>query len=341
MTRVHGGPGPSGPARWDFSTNANACGPCPGVLAKVQAADPTRYPDPAYTALRAALGAFHGVDPDRLVPTASASEAIVLLTAQAVRQGARSAAWPLHAYGDYAHAASAWGLSPPAPPLVSGPAMAAAPGRPADLRWWCDPSSPLGQTVDLAAEPHGRLLTVLDCAYTPLRLTPHAPTRVPEGVWQMWTPNKALGLTGLRGAYLIAPTAADAATLERLGPSWPLGSHAVAMLQAWTDLATQHWLAEARQTLRGWKTQLLATLRAHGWQMLPSDANFLCARPPQTLDPAALAAHGVQLRDATSFGLPGWWRLGVLPPPALAALRAALTAQAPAGACPSPPTVIP
>ena len=46
------------------------------------------------------------------------------------------------------------------------------------------------------AEPRGRLLTVLDCAYTPLRLTPHVPTRVPEGVWQMWTPNKALGLTG-------------------------------------------------------------------------------------------------------------------------------------------------
>lgn len=316
MKRVHGGPGPTGPARWDFSTNANACGPCPVALAAVQTADPTRYPDPSYTALRTVLGRFHGVDPGRLVLAASASEAIVRLTAWAVRQGARHAAWPAHAYGDYAHAASAWGLSWPA----------SAPEEPVDLRWWCDPSSPLGQTVDLAAEPLGRLLTVLDCAYAPLRLTPHPPFRLPDAVWQMWTPNKALGLTGLRGAYLIAPTEAEATALERLGPSWPLGSHAVAMLHAWVDPAAQHWLDDARQTLRTWKAQLLTTLLEHGWHTLPSDANFVCARPPQPLDPAALAAHGVQLRDATSFGLPGWWRLGVLPSPALAALRAALQA---------------
>ena len=55
----HGGPDAQGVPRWDFSTNANACGPCPTALAAIQAADASRYPDPLYTALRARLAAFH------------------------------------------------------------------------------------------------------------------------------------------------------------------------------------------------------------------------------------------------------------------------------------------
>jgi histidinol-phosphate aminotransferase len=315
MIRVHGGPGPAGPARWDFSTNANACGPCPVAWAAVQAADPGRYPDPTYAALRWDLSRFHGVDPARLVFVASASEAIVRLTTWAVRLGCRTVAVPTHAYGDYAHAAEAWGLSPPVL------------GAEADLCWLCDPSSPLGQGLDLAGAPRGTRLTVLDRAYAPLRLTPGtpAPAATLDTVWQMWTPNKALGLTGVRGAYLIAPAGAEgeAAALERLGPSWPLGAHAVAMLQAWSGDAAQQWLAASLDTLRAWTGTLRRSLGDQGWHCLPSDANFFCARPPQPLAPAVLAAHGVQLRDATSFGLPGHWRLGVLSPPAQAALLSA------------------
>ena len=54
---LHGGPDAGGIPVLDFSTNSNACGPCPDALAVVQQADATRYPDPAYTALRAQLAA--------------------------------------------------------------------------------------------------------------------------------------------------------------------------------------------------------------------------------------------------------------------------------------------
>ena len=60
---VHGGPDALGVPAHDFSTNSNACGPCPAVLSALQQANATRYPDPAYTALRAALAALHGVTP--------------------------------------------------------------------------------------------------------------------------------------------------------------------------------------------------------------------------------------------------------------------------------------
>ena len=60
FAHVHGGPDRLGAPLHDFSTNSNGCGPCPEALAAVRAADPTRYPDPAYTELRAGLAAFHG-----------------------------------------------------------------------------------------------------------------------------------------------------------------------------------------------------------------------------------------------------------------------------------------
>jgi len=312
--RVHGGPDQAGAALHDFSTNANACGPCPGALAAVQAADPGRYPDPASTQLRAALAAFHDVDPARIVPAASSSEFIFRATAWAVQRGARAVALPAQGYGDYAAAARAWQLE-----LLPA-------GSPAALRWACEPSSPLGrQEQDWRCD--GTL--VLDRAYEPLRLA-GACSLAADGlqrVWQLWSPNKALGLTGVRAAYAIAPLGAEDAVrqLEALAPSWPLGAHGVALLQAWCDPAVQQWLAAARATLRDWKGRQQALCRALGWpEQGGSSANFFVVDAPALAAALpVLRARGIQLRDCASFGLPGQVRLAVLPPDAQDALAEA------------------
>ncbi len=304
---VHGGPDALGVPLFDFSTNSNACGPCPHALAAVQAADASRYPDPQYTALRAQLAAFHGVDAARVLLAASASEFIHRISALHRGQGV---CLPQHHYGDYAQAARVWGL-------VSADAARA------QLLWACEPSSPLGQAhPGLAAlvdglQPGQNL--VLDCAYAPLRLegTPSLDAAQMDRVWQMWTPNKALGLTGIRAAYAIAPLGADPAPLQALCPSWPVGAHGVAMLQAWCAPASQAWLAQSLVTLRAWKARQIILCRTLGWACLPSVANFFCARPPGedlALRLQRLRARGVKLRDAESFGLGGYVRLGVLPP---------------------------
>jgi len=67
ILRVHGGPDGQGAPLHDFSTNSNACGPCPHALAAVQQADATRYPDPGYTDLRQRLADFYAVDAARIV----------------------------------------------------------------------------------------------------------------------------------------------------------------------------------------------------------------------------------------------------------------------------------
>lgn len=317
---LHGGPDAHGIPRWDFSTNANACGPCPVALAAVQRADASRYPDPSHTALRAGLAALHAVEVERVVLAGSASEFIGRITAWVAREGGERVWMPTHAYGDYARAAGAWRLERTAYPAL------------ADLAWLCEPASPLGQADPMAAVVAATApCVVLDRAYEPLRLAARGSLDAAalNRVWQLWSPNKALGLTGVRGSYAIAPLGATrmARALDELAPSWPLGAHAVAMLDAWAKPASQDGLSRSLETLREWTAMQRHLLASLGWAVLPSDTPFFCAVPPQALDAVALRAQGIKLRDATSFGLPGHWRLSAQPPRAQAALREALLAQ--------------
>lgn len=321
MARIHGGPDHHGVPLHDFSTNSNACGPCPFALAAVRQADASQYPDASYTALRARLADFHGVPVSRVLLAGSASEFIFRITALAAQQGGRSVWLPPHSYGDYAQAARAHRLA------------VVAQADDAPLRWACDPSSPLGAAHaglgDLA--DGGAALSVLDRAYEPLRLDGALALTGAQlqTLWQLWTPNKALGLTGVRAAYVIAPPGSEDAVmqLETLAASWPVGAHGVAMLQAWATSDVQAWLAQSLHTLREWKARQLALCEALGWTCLPSDANFFCARPawpqaatlPQAL--TRLRAHGIKLRDTASFGLPGHVRVSVQPPQAQDALH--------------------
>ena len=327
----HGGPDALGVPRWDFSTNANACGPAPAVLRALRRCDAARYPDPAYQALRESLAALHGVRPERIVISASASEFIVRMTAAVARRWpSATVGAPRPGYADYAAAARAAGL-----------ALARRDQR-ARLAWHAEPASPDGGSVPIDACGAGTV-QVIDCAYAPLRLTGAAPA-LPAAAWQLWTPNKALGLPGVRAAYAIAPAAGEALRerLAALAPSWPLGAHGVALLESWTQAATHDWLRASLGRLARWKQRQLECLSGLGWHCRPSVTPFFVARwddgPPLSATLARLRAHGVKLRDAASLGLPGWERLSVQPPPAQRALLDAWRASArPRGRAPAPP----
>ncbi|WP_043004133.1 aminotransferase class I/II-fold pyridoxal phosphate-dependent enzyme [Comamonas testosteroni] len=322
---MHGGTDALGVPAHDFSTNRNACGPCPMAVKALQAAHVAQYPDPQYRALRAQLAAFHGVVVERILIGGSSSELIHRITLHAVRSGAKSVQFPQHHYGDYLQAARVWRLS------LGARAQTAVPPV---LSWACEPSSPLGAREDIwdawQQPPAQKEWRVLDCAYRPLWLEGEPPERDLDGVWQLWTPNKALGMTGVRAAYAIAPlhaTAAELQALNALAASWVVGSHGVAMLQAWVTDEVQQWLAHGLMTLRRWKAQQLALCERLGWQVVPGhQANYFVASLPlaELAAPlASLRAKGIKLRDCASFGLAGHVRLGVLPPVSQAALEQA------------------
>jgi len=316
--RIHGGQDTQGVAVHDFSTNSNACGPCPLLISALAAVDAGHYPDPAYRALRDCLAAFHGVALERIVLAGSASEFIFRISAR-VSQEARLRGMPArvelpeHGYGDYGHAALAWGLE------------RSASSAAADLIWACDPSSPVGQAhVDLAQKVEALMpgqMLVLDGAYRPLRLEGAlalSDTQL-DKVWQLWSPNKALGATGIRAAYAIAPVGSDeqVAQLAQLAPSWPIGAHGCALLMTWVQPEVQAWLADCLPVLRQWKQRQMDVCASLGWALVPSVANFHLAgiaHPEMGQALVTLRTQGIKLRDTASFGLPGRVRMGVLPP---------------------------
>lgn len=339
----HGGPDGGTPVTHDFSSNVNPLGPPPEMATAVQNADRGRYPDPHYRQLRERLADWHAAVVSRVLPTAGTSEAIRRLTLAARLQGIRSVWLPQPGYGDYRAAADALCLS--VQDYADGDALlqGLADGSVPALVWLCEPCNPTGQSLPttfwsaLAGMASQRPLTLaIDRAYEPLRLDgiDPVPPAVAEQAWQCFSPNKAFGLPGVRAGYLLAPAggggAADAlpACVEALAPSWVLSAEGVALLDALPAASTQPWLGQARHTLAQWVQTQRDNLQALGWHQRESSVPFWLARPAQQDESlqhqlARLRVQGVKLRDATSFGLPGWVRVSAQAPLAQQALIAA------------------
>lgn len=327
LLALHGGPDGGPPIAHDFSTNANPLGAPLSLLRALQDTDRQRYPDPQYLALREHLGLAHGLPAEQVLPASGGSEAIRRLSLAALLQGLREVWVPSPGFGDYALAARVLGLAV----RSYGPGELPAPEQPA-LVWVCEPCNPTGASLDAAALQQIAALTgqghvvVIDQAYEALRLHGEAPA-IPPGCWRLQCPNKALGLTGVRAAYLLAP-ACDALWTRALSlaPSWVLSAEGVMLLTHWHDARTALWLQHTRTQLSLWTAAQREALATLGWEQQASTTHFWLARPiPGSRPlPGDLRERGVKLRDATSLGAPGWWRLAALPPGSQQALLNAL-----------------
>jgi histidinol-phosphate aminotransferase len=320
---VHGGPDSGPPIAVDFSTNAHPMGPNPWLDEYIRAADRSRYPDPTYTGLREALGEFHGVASERVVIGASSSELIWRLTRAWSVIGRAAVVTSHRTFGEYLRAAQAIGL----------PVRSAARGKTEPhLLWCCNPDNPSGEIRDeaiartlkrLQATRGPRGVIVTDLAYWCFRqlLTGRQTLRL-DAPWsnevvQLWSPNKIHGLTGVRGAYLILPESCPLLTrsqLESLAPSWPLGGDGVALLTGLTQREARRFLDETGPKLREWKMLQDRRLVDAGWKPQASEMHFGLWQPPvpPTAQPAwhaRLRQSGIKVRDARSFGRPGWVRL--------------------------------
>jgi len=325
----HGGPDAGGAVRFDFSTNGNAAGPLPSVARAVALADRSRYPDPGYHELRERLAAFHAVDAERIVIAGSASEFIHRFTRVAASLGATRAVVPGPGYGDYAAAAALAGIG-----TVIDEAGASRRPSGGDLWWITEPASPTGGTLAGALATsiaQGRVdgaIVALDLAYQPLRLDGRALPAEAQRAWQIWSPNKACGLTGVRAAYAIAPRGEEALAqaVRAHAASWTVGADGVAMLAAFVAPIAQAELAPRLPRLRAWRDVLAEALREVGWRVddARSVTPFFVAQAPAGVDLTALRARGIKLRPTDSMGLPGWVRLSAQPPDARQALLEAL-----------------
>lgn len=313
LAPVHGGTDSLPEPRYDFSSNANALGPCPAVLAAVRAADASRYPDPLYVRLRERLAEWHGATPDRIVVGAGASELILRL----VRHFNRTVLQLAPTFSEYARSAGI--ARRRAVTVATAESFLRAQRRQHCLAFLCCPNNPTGQvwSPELIATAARQGPLVVDLAYA--SLCGSALAEQIEGAaaaaWRLYSPNKAFGLTGIRGAYLIAPRTVPRLTNE--APSWVIGRDAVAMLEGCLEPPAREWLASSIPRLWSWRKQLAAGLRKLQLEVRESPATFLLV---DVGDGARVGRRlrecGIRVRDARSFGLARFIRLSAQRAPA-------------------------
>jgi histidinol-phosphate aminotransferase len=322
--RVHHGGTDGGPTpRVDASTNANPLGPSPAARAALRDVDLGPYPDPDATAVRAALAGHHGHTPDEVVVGAGATELVDRLV--------RVVGGPVLTEAEtFAGAAARHGLPVAAAPDADG-FLAALDG--AALAFVASPGSPdgrvrAGRWCDAVAERAASTGTVVvwDLAYAPLA---DVPVPVPPGAVALHAPNKAHGCTGIRAGWLAAPPAL-AGRLRDAAVTWLVSGVGLAFLEAAATAEADAWVAGCLPTLRAWRDRLAGGLADLGLDVAPSDAPFV--RVDVGPDAPAVAArlrarHGVKVRDTTSMGRPGAWRVAARPPAETDLLLAAVATE--------------
>jgi histidinol-phosphate aminotransferase len=321
---LHGGTDSGPEPRWDFSTNANALGPCLSVLRAVRDADLSRYPDPLYARLRAVLAAHHAVAPDRIVIGAGASELIMRL----VRAGPGPVLLLGPTFSEYARCAALGGHR--VVEATTPDEFILLQREHGGVGFICWPNNPTGESWPLdfvrAAATCGNV--VVDLAYAPLSPDLASVDNAAASAIRLYAPNKSFGMTGLRAAYAVTPRAMP--HLASLAPSWVIGPDGVAFLEASVGDEALAWLAACRPTLASWRGELAEGLAHLGLPVRQSPATFLLARVGAATPIAALLrARGLRVRDATSFGLPAWIRVAAAPPEQQRALLTALAEVCP------------
>lgn len=300
----------------DFSASINPLGPPTSAIAAIQSNLPhlTAYPDPNYTELRAALGQFHRIEPEWILPGNGAAE---LLT-WACRDLAEleRVELPTPAFGDYRRALAAFGATVLERPLL----------EPQSGRWGgLPPSEPIQGAVGLLLNnphnPTGCLfsrhellaylkqyeLVVVDEAFMDF-LPPETEQSLMD--WLPDWPNlvivrsltKFYSLPGLRLGYAIAHPNRLRRWQQWRDP-WTVNSLAAAVGAAITtddafQQQTWNWLAPARDELFARLSQL------PGLRPYPGAANFLLVQTDISsveLQRQLLTQHQVLIRDCLSF----------------------------------------
>ncbi|MEJ6555954.1 histidinol-phosphate transaminase [Microbacterium esteraromaticum] len=300
----------AGPDAFKLSSNENPFDPLPSVVDALQHATPiNRYPDASAAALRARLGEKHGVEPDA-VHVAAGSVSILhqlVLGTSSVGDEVVYAWRSFEAYPSLPLVAGATGVQVP---LRSGArhdldAMADAITERTRVVIVCTPNNPTGPIVTGAefaafvARVPQDVLIILDEAYAEFVTAPDAVDGLAERLFErhpnvvvLRTFSKAYGLAGLRVGYAIGhPRVLDAARTTGI----PLSVTGAAERAAIASLDAEDELRERVSVLIERRTRLLGGLRALGWDVPDSQANFVWLPTGERTDEAAAAFDAADL----------------------------------------------
>lgn len=323
----------------DFSSSTNPYGPNPELLRALGGARLDRYPDPTGLRAREALAAVCQVKPAQVVLGNGAAELLWVLARCLVPPDGRAlvVAPTFAEFGSAVRAQGSlleeWRCRPEDGFALDLDQLSAhvKQRRPAAL-YLCSPNTPTGTALPAGelyrwAERHAELTLVLDQSFLSLsERWQDALLPLPGNVVAVRSLTKDHGVPGLRLGYALGP-APLCQRLEASRPAWT--TSAFAQVAALACCRSRSFVQESRQRLLEDRLQLARGLAELGIEALPSQVNFLLARPPEVpaLRARLLARHSVLVRDCASFGLPGFMRLAARPASDRARLLAALRAE--------------
>ena len=322
-------PGIADPIR--LAANESALGPSPKAIAAYQAAKDSlhRYAEGGASALREALGAQHGLDPDRIV-VGNGSDEIIGLLARAYAGPGDEVVFSRHGFAMYPIATLAAGATPVMAPeqgyRTDVDAMLDAVTERTKIVFLANPNNPDRQlrhrrrgqaparrpAIACPVRRRCRLCRICHCATTiPTVWTWRTSTKMP---WTMRTFSKIFGLAALRvGWCYAAPAVCDVLHRTR-GPFNVNAAAQAAALAALDDVAH---IDRARAHNDIWLPWFAEQIGQLGLTVLPSIGNFVMVGFPAEAgsDAAAAEAHlkadGIIPRPVANYGLPDYLRITI------------------------------
>jgi histidinol-phosphate aminotransferase len=291
-----------------LNTNENPYGPSPKVIAALQAeaADSLRlYPDPDSSRLKAAIAAYHGLQPNQVF-VGNGSDEVLAHVFQALLKHNQPLLFPDITYSFYPVYCGLYGIEFEAIPLNAQFEIAIDDYlKPNGGIIFPNPNAPTGIPLSLTEierllKANANSVVVVDEAYVDFGTESAVSliTRYPN-LLVTHTYSKSRSLAGLRIGYAVG----DAGLIEALirvkdsFNSYPIDRFAEA--GAIAALQDEAYFQQTRQQVIASRDQLVNDLQVLGFDVLPSGANFIFARHPQHAGEqlaSALREHAVIVR---------------------------------------------
>jgi histidinol-phosphate aminotransferase len=284
-------PGKNVPGALKLASNETTDGPLPSVAAAIAeaAANVNRYPDNGAVELTGELAKHLDVAPENIQTGCGSVTLCQNLITIATRPGDEVLfAW--RSFETYPLATRVAGATPVQVPLTEGlvhdlPAMADAITDRTRLIFVCNPNNPTGTVVDSAAlhefmerVPSDVLVALDEAYYEYVRPTETERydalelRRRYKNLVVLRTFSKAYGLAGLRVGYAVADPAVTNALLK---VHLPFSVNSVAQAAGIASLHAKDELLERTDAVVAERERVTAELRAAGYNVPPSQANFV------------------------------------------------------------------
>ncbi len=315
---------------YKLSSNESPLGPSPRALEAYRRAGEhlEDYPDGASAALREAIGAAYGLDPERIVCGAG-SDDLLNLIARAYLKDGDEAVHATHGFLVYPIATLAAGAKPVVAPetnyTANVDAMLRAVRPRTKIVFLANPNNPTGTYIpfDEVKRLHNGLpphvLLVLDAAYAEYVQRNDYEAGIElvatsENVAMCRTFSKIHGLAALRLGWMYGPAHVIDAINRIRGPFNVNAPAIAAGIAAIRDAA---YIEYSRAHNARWLPWLSEEISKLGLKVTPSVANFMLIHFPETKGKTAkeadafLTKRGLVLRQVGAYHLPNALRMSV------------------------------